>query len=49
MTDTSATTTTLVLFQRDIEDLLGVHADFFTDRLIGKPGVTADLLTARPL
>lgn len=39
----------MVLFQRDIEDLLGVHADFFTDRLIGQPGVTADLLTARPL
>lgn len=39
----------MVLFQRDIEDLLGVHADFFTDGLIGKPGVSADLLTARPL
>ncbi|MDQ6851454.1 MAG: hypothetical protein M3070_16240 [Actinomycetota bacterium] len=39
----------MALFQRDIEDLLGVHADFFTDGLLGKPGVSADLLAARPL
>jgi hypothetical protein len=35
------------LFQRDIEDVLGVHADFLTDGLLGKPGVSPDLLTAR--
>lgn len=35
--------------QLAIEDLLGKHADFFTDGLIGKPGVSPDLLTARPL
>jgi hypothetical protein len=39
----------MALFQRDIEDLLGVHADFFTDGLLGKPGVGADLLAARSL
>lgn len=39
----------MVLFQRDVEDLLGAHVDFFTDGLIGKPGVSADLLAARPL
>lgn len=36
-------------FQIAIEDMLGKHADFFTDGLIGKPGVSADLLAARPL
>jgi hypothetical protein len=41
--------TDMALFQRDVEDLLGKHIDFFTDGLIGKPGVSADLLTARPL
>lgn len=39
----------MALFQRDVEDLLGAHADFFTDGLLGKPGVSADLLSARPL
>lgn len=39
----------MVMFQRDVEDLLGAHADFFTDGLAGKPGVSADLLTARSL
>ncbi len=39
----------MALFQRDIEDLLGGHADFFTDGVLGKPGVSADLLAARPL
>jgi hypothetical protein len=39
----------MALFQRDIEDLLGVHADFFTDGLLGKPGVSADLLAAHAL
>ena len=41
--------TDMALFQRDIEDVLGKHADFFTDGLIGKPGVSADLLAATPL
>ena len=41
--------TDMALFQRDVEDLLGKHIDFFTDGLIGKPGVSVDLLTARPL
>ena len=36
-------------FQIAVEDLLGKHADFFTDGLIGKPGVSSDLLSARPL
>lgn len=39
----------MALFQRDIEDLLGAHAEFFTDALLGKPGVSADLLAARAL
>jgi hypothetical protein len=39
----------MALFQRDIEDLLGAHADFFTDGLLGKPGVSADLLAAQAL
>ena len=39
----------MALFQRDIEDALGAHADFLTDRLLGKPGISDDLLTARPL
>lgn len=38
----------MALLQRDIEDVLGAHADFFTDALLGKPGVSVDLLTARP-
>ena len=28
--------TDMALFQRDVEDLLGKHIDFFTDGLIGK-------------
>lgn len=36
-------------FQLAIEDLLGRHADFFTDGLIGKPGVSLDLASARPV
>jgi hypothetical protein len=39
----------MALFQRDIEDALGAHADFFTDGLLGKPGISEDLLAARPL
>lgn len=41
--------TDMGLFQRDVEDLLGKHVDFFTDGLIDKPGVSADLLAARSL
>lgn len=41
--------TDMALFQRDVEDTLGRHVDFFTDDLIDKPGVSADLLAARPL
>ncbi len=36
-------------FELAIEELLGKHADFFTDALLGKPGVSPDLLAARPL
>lgn len=36
-------------FQLAIEQLLGKHADFFTDGLLGKPGVSPDLVVARPL
>ncbi len=38
----------MALFQRDVEDLLGKRVDFLTDGLFDKPGVSADLLAARP-
>ena len=36
-------------FQLAVEGLLGVHADLFTDRVLSKPGVSADLVAAQPL
>lgn len=36
-------------FQLAIEEVLGKHAHFFTDGLIGKPGVSQDLISARPV
>jgi hypothetical protein len=47
--ETDRDLTDMVQFQQAVQDLLGVRADFFTDGLIGKPGVSADLLTAQPL
>lgn len=36
-------------FQIAVEDLLGRHADFFTDRVLRNSNVSADLVAARPL
>lgn len=32
-----------------VEDLLGRHADIFTDRVLSKPHVSPDLVAAQPL
>lgn len=36
-------------FQIAVEDLLGRHADFFTDRVLSNSNVSPDLVAARPL